>query len=478
MTFWISAKTTRAPHVENAAHRLDFEELGEAPTPFLAHVKTNGGDLVLVKRIENDRYYLSSDKWDSHKVDADEFKKMYNGIVLSAESSDRPASVVTAPAILKQVKTPALCAGAILILSAVLVFHSTYTQGISLQSALLALFKTAGLITSVLLLIQSVDSNNPLVQVLCQTQGKTDCNAILSSKAAKAFWGFSWSEIGFFYFAGTWLLFLFGGNSPAVWQTIVLLNFISLPYTFYSIYYQWRVAKQWCVLCCTVQALLWLEFIAIALLSPLSFVLKDSSGGEGWGEASALSTIFTCLLSPVILWLSLKPLFLKLQQLQPLKQQLRRFKYNAELFNKMLTEQPKYTLPNESWSIVLGNAEAENIITMVSNPYCPPCSKTHQLLDDLLNQRTDIQARIVFTANNDERDRKTPISRHLMALNDSADKATMKHALHDWYQQKQKSYEAWALMYPVELKESGFYKKINRTTGAKWPKLRPRPLCC
>jgi uncharacterized membrane protein len=352
--------------------------------------------------------------------------------------------------VLKQIKTPVLFAIALLLLATSLVFHTGYFNAFSWQLALLTLFKTAGLITSILLLIQSVDSNNPLIQVLCQTQGKTDCNAILSSKAAKALWGFSWSEIGFFYFASTWLLLLFGGTSAAVWQTVVLLNFVSLPYTFYSIYHQARVAKQWCVLCCTVQALLWLEFIDVVFTHPVF--------GQGWTDVAALSTIFICLSSPVILWLSLKPLFFKLQQLPPLKQQLRKFKYNAELFNKMLTEQPKYTLPDESWSIVLGNAEAETVITMVSNPYCPPCSKTHQLLDDLLNERTDIQARIVFTANNDERDRKTPISRHLMALNDSADRATIKQALHDWYEQKQKSYEAWASVYPVELRESGFYK--------------------
>jgi len=375
---------------------------------------------------------------------------MYNGVVLAVGASVESRSAATRSSVLKQLKTPALFTGVILVLAA-LTFRAGYFSGLSWQLGLLTAFKTIGLITSILLLIQSIDSNNPLVQVLCQTQGKANCNAILSSKAAKAFWGFSWSEIGFFYFAGTWLLLLFGGNSPAVWQTIVLLNVISLPYSFYSIYHQWRVAKQWCVLCCTVQAVLWLEFITIALLNPLSF-------GEGWGETSALSAIFLCLLTPVILWLTLKLLFLKLQQLQPLKQQLRKFKYNAELFNKILTEQPKFTLPDESWSIVLGNTEAQNIITMVSNPYCPPCSKTHKLLDDLLNERSDLQARIVFTANNDERDRKTPITRHLMALNDATDKATIKRALHDWYEQKQKSYEAWAHIYPVELKESGFYK--------------------
>ena len=102
-----------------------------------------------------------------------------------------------------------------------------------------------------------------MIQVLCQPGSKRDCNAILSSKAAKVFEGLTWSEVGFFYFAGTWLLLLFGGRSPFVWQILALLNIVSLPYTVYSIYYQARVAKKWCVLCCTIQALLWLEFFTI-----------------------------------------------------------------------------------------------------------------------------------------------------------------------------------------------------------------------
>ena len=34
------------------------------------------------------------------------------------------------------------------------------------------------------------------------------------------------------------------------------INILALPYTIFSVYYQWRVAKQWCVLCLVVQGLL------------------------------------------------------------------------------------------------------------------------------------------------------------------------------------------------------------------------------
>lgn len=346
---------------------------------------------------------------------------------------------------IEKMRYPLAMALLFFVLATTIVLHSSVFM--SWQNALAGLFKTGGLVVSVLLLIQSIDKNNPLVQTLCGGGGKTNCNAILSSKAANVFEGLTWSEVGFFYFAGTWLALMFSGGSIAMLQILAILNILSLPYTVYSIYYQARVAKQWCVLCCTVQALLWLEFISLvtAFTQPPGFL-----NATGWFN------ILICMALPIATWLMLKPLLLKAQQVKPLKDQLRHFKYNSELFNAMLKEQPKYVIPAEEWSIVLGNVEANNIITMVSNPYCPPCAKAHDVLDDWLNHNPDIQVRIIFTANNTNEDIKTPVTRHFMALNQLPDKTIVKQALNDWYNQRQKSYEAWAKAYPVQLNEADF----------------------
>jgi len=442
--------------IDNAAFRIEPDKLAGVPCPFIAHTSTNGGDFIVVNKIDGENMVVSSDKRNKVKFNIVEFKKIFNGVVLTADASPLLASGPKPATVLNDIKPALAAVGASAVFLLALVFQAGYFTSLNWQLGLFTFIKSAGLITSVLLLIQSIDSNNPLVQVLCQTKGKTNCNAILSSNAAKVFgvgW-LSWSEVGFFYFCGTWLLVLFGGNSAFTMTTLLVLNLVSLPYTVYSIYYQARVAKQWCTLCCTVQALLWLEFILLVTYTYRN--LTPLSPGEDWGEA--VTPLVICLLTPVILWTLLKPLFLKLQQLQPLKEQLRKFKYNAELFNTMLTEQPKYTLPEEEWSIVLGNTEANNTITMVTNPYCPPCAKTHKLLDELLRENDNVQARIVFTANNTENDIKTPVSRHLMALNNLHDKTIVRKALHDWYEQKQKSYEAWAKIYPIELQETEFYK--------------------
>ncbi|MDB5086755.1 MAG: hypothetical protein JWR09_749 [Mucilaginibacter sp.] len=439
-----------ALNIENAAYHVDTNSLTNVPCPFIAHTNINGGDFLVVNKINGDKVTVSSEKWNNHKINLDEFKKLFKGIVLTAEPS---AIFKTTPytTLLSTIKIPAISAALLLILVLAL-FNTGYFSKIDWQTVLLTIFKTVGLITSILLLIQSIDSNNPLVQKLCQSGTKTNCNVILTSKAAKVFDGLTWSEVGFFYFSGTWLILLLGGGSGTIWWILAGLNILSLPYTFYSIYYQARIAKQWCVLCCTVQAVLWLEFVPLITIAyKPSFRLKDV-----W--VSTAGTIISSMLIPVILWLIAKPLILKVKQLRPLKQQLRKFKYNTNLFNNALMTQPKYSQPDDTWSIVLGNLKADHIITMVSNPYCAPCAKAHNQLIELLEQRDDLQARIVFTASNTDEDIKTPVSRHLMALNQKPDKTIVKEALHDWYQQKQKTYEAWAKVYPVQIVEADFHK--------------------
>jgi len=437
-----------ALNIPNRAFSATFEELQNLQCPFLAH--TDGGDdgLVIVTQVAKDHIYFATDKSEKRRLSREAFKATFSGVVLMVEPSENYNSGISLKSRVTAIKMPAILTALILAFISTLVFHTGYFTNLAWQTILLTIFKSAGLVTSVLLLVQSIDSNNSLVQAICQSGGKTDCNAILSSKAANVFEGLTWSEVGFFYFGGTWLLLIFGGGSNFVWLVLALLNFISLPYTVYSIYYQARVAQKWCILCCTVQALLWLEFIPL-----INNFGKSLHAPDALKMGEDFSMLFTCIATPVILWVLMKPMFIKMQQFAPLKEQLRAFKYNSDLFNKMLTDQPKYALPDTDCCIMMGDERAENIFTLVSNPNCPPCAKTHQVMEELLNHNGNIQARIIFTT-----DRNHPVSSRLMALNALPDKKIVIRAMHDWYEKKQKNVEEWQAAYPVELDQNDISK--------------------
>jgi uncharacterized membrane protein len=435
--------------IESGAYRIESNELPNVPLPFIAHTTKPGAEFMLVTLLDQEKVIVTDQNSKNYRLSIGDFKAMFNNVVLAVDNSGRNIPIKKTILHLSTEGTRSIIGLSLLAMLIVVSIIIALPNLNGWRPFVAILCKTAGLIVSVLLLIQSIDRNNPLVQTLCSGGGKTNCNAIITSKAANVFEGLSWSEVGFFYFAGTWLALLFGGGSLALFQVLAVLNIFSLPYTFYSIYYQARVAKQWCVFCCMVQALLWLEFIPmIGFLSspfqPLSF--------------TALVGLLICLAAPIATWLLIKPLFLDTQKVKSLKNELRKLKYNSDLFKSLLKEQPKYAMPADNWSIVLGNVEAENVITMVSNPYCQPCAATHHYLDQWLNHNSDIQLRLVFTGNNKNEDAKTSVTRHLMALNELPDKRKVKHALHDWYGQKQKDYNAWAKAHPVTLDETKYYK--------------------
>ncbi|HTH83000.1 MAG TPA: vitamin K epoxide reductase family protein [Mucilaginibacter sp.] len=431
--------------VPNAAYELNFDELiaAEVPTPFVAHFKK--GEFVLVTYLDSKHVRVSHQLWNNHKLTIDEFKELYGGSILIAEKDDTSGEFDyknrRAKERFNEARGPIVITGAAIIFITFLLLNPAYTSAFNWQVALLTLFKTAGLTTAILLLIQSIDTNNPLIQKLCGADNNKDCNAILSSKAAKISEELSWSEIGFFYFAGTWLVLLFNNSNTAVMQMLALLNMVSLPYTFYSIYYQWRVAKQWCRFCCVVQGLLWLEFFAF-----MPYVIN----GIQLPDLKEFINLFVGMVIPVLAWIFVKPYLLVKNQITPLKQQLRKFKYNTDLFNKLLNNEPKYQIPAEDHTLILGNREAEHVITIVSGPYCPPCATAHKKLDEWLESREDIKLQIIFASPDSDEDPKTKIAAHLMALQGNRDDISLKRAVNDWYEEKQKNYDAWAKHYPVE----------------------------
>jgi len=303
------------------------------------------------------------------------------------------------------------------------------------------------------LLIQSIDASNPLVQNLCGLNSKNNCNAILKSEAAKVTSWLTWSEVGFFYFAGSLLTLVINPNSLTV---LAWINLFTLPYTVYSINYQYR-QKNWCILCCTIQVLLWLEFLTSIGFGLITFKQADLT------PYTLFLSLF-CFLLPIATWAFLKPFFSKASQVSSLKQQLNKFKYNSELFIQALENQPHYAVPEDLMPIILGNPLAENIITMVSNPFCDPCAKAHQQLDEWLRQRNDLQLKIIFTTADHDDDEKTKMARHINALAKSNNMAFVENALSDWYAQTQKKYDTWAEQYPVSL--NGDINKVTERQKA------------
>lgn len=400
--------------------------------PFIAHSSVNGGQFLMVKEIKNGKVKFSDEYHVTNEITEDEFLQRWDGIILYAVSSENSGESNYKENVVKGwlnlLRMPFLLLTLLTGMTLMLI-NSTETQWH--YFSLLGL-KLTGIVVSVLLLVYSINTNNPFLQNLCTLGKKNNCNTILRSKASKITTWLNWSEVGMFYFTGTFLCLLFHPSSVPL---LSWLNIACLPYTFYSIGYQIKI-KNWCILCCTVQGLLWLEAVIFITSSPYTLpVLKSAD------------IIF--FLFPIALWSFIKPYLFESAQVKPLTKKLNKFKYNSDIFSHLLNSQPRYSIPDDLSPIILGNPAAKTVLTMVSNPFCGPCGLAHQTLDKWLKTRDDIKLNVLFATANHDRDAGTKVARHLHALSLSEDKGIIKEALNTWYGQGTKDYDTLVIQFPV-----------------------------
>jgi uncharacterized membrane protein/thiol-disulfide isomerase/thioredoxin len=438
--------------IPNNAYEVDTDNFGDLQAPFIAYANLpgTGSDFVLVTAVtaETISYLYGSKK--PITVSKTDFLQQFKNVVLIAdpvEESGEPdygAKLAQEQAATNK-KTLWAAGVAILLLLAV---TANITGLTALAFCVLRIIKFTGLAAAILLLALEINKNNAFVKNICSAGGKTNCDAVLGSKAAKI-WGISWGEIGFFYFASTTLLLLtpvisFVGKTAI----ISITNALAAPYIVFSVYYQWRVAKQWCPLCLTVQAVLAAELVwsmfnfwLPALHSPMpmsNYVLLTDGGWMG----AALGV-------PILAWYGLKPIFTKAKDYQLYYNAYKRLQYNPETFNSQLMQQPKAA---ESWQrlgITIGNPRAENTIIKVCNPYCGPCAKAHPKLEELIHQNNNVNLKIIFTARNNEHDRSAAVVKHLLAVAAEGNSLKTQQALDDWYLADKKDYQAFAIKYPM-----------------------------
>lgn len=412
--------------------------------PFIASMANNGGRFILVHQIADKQVSYSDENKKKAVMSEDDFLQHWTGILLQATltaNSGQPGHrTERMKDTFERIKIPLLAAALI----AVLLCNLNY-QAVNTGYAAWLLLKITGVIVSILLLVHSLDANNPFIQTLCSLGTKDGCDAILKTDAAKVTSWLSWSEVGLLYFTGSLLAMV---AVPVSLPLLAWLNILSLPYTCYSVIYQYR-QQNWCVLCCTAQVLLWLEFLTNVGLNGLSFppdlsLLSLTAGVK----------IVLCFVLPSLIWAAIKKSLGQAAQVDPMKQQLKKFKYNSDLFDQMLRKQPRYAVPDTLMPVSLGDPSAATIITMVSNPFCGPCAKAHQAIDEWLSYRKDLQLKIIFTSRDKDDERKLQVARHVHALTGLNDPQLLKQALYDWYAQTPKKYNAWAEKYPVSLENA------------------------
>jgi hypothetical protein len=417
--------------IENSAFKISKENLKfeDLSYPLIAHLTEKGGHFILLESGDQNYMTFSDENHNRQRITKVDFLKRWSGVLLYANSNgnggEKKYYQNQLLYLLGLLRFPTA-----MLLTATILTYLVLKSPVSLYHILMFSAKFAGMVVSMILLNSTINSNNPLMRNLCGQGDNSDCNTILRSEASKITSWLSWSEVGFIYFSATLIYLVLNPiNSVLFWY-----NILALPYTVYSIFYQYA-KKNWCILCCSVQVLLWIEFLLNATLIH-----------EGWNQFALIDLIKSTVIFfiPIMIWTYLKPLLVAAAQLKPANQQLKKFKYNRDLFMQMLTDQPRYAIDMNLSPVVLGNEDAQNIITVVSNPFCRPCADVHRYIDEWLNTDSRIKVNILFatTSQND-----SPKNKFLNKLNN---RELVSRALNEWYESNNKNYMEWALNFPLE----------------------------
>jgi uncharacterized membrane protein len=442
--------------IDNVAFEATQDQLADIQAPFVAYMQTpsTGKDFVLVTKKDNNTINYIAQGSKEITITQKEFISRWQKIILLAEATNTSGEIDYEKKLAKekttQQKTVLKYAGLAAILLLLIITSLTGATANYFYSSIILFTKLVGLTIASLLLIYEIDKSNTFVKNICTAGKQTNCDAVLNSGAAK-FLGMSWSEVGFFYFASTFL-FLVMPSLPFA-AKLPWLSFAAIavsPYILFSIYYQYKVVKQWCPLCLATQIVLAAElFWGLYFIANNSITLSSSLISSPFPPPlERIGGALACILLPIILWYFIKPLLQKAKEATQYKAAYKRLLYHPDTFNTSLQQQHAV----DGWQnlgIIIGNPQAPNTILKVCNPYCGPCAKAHPVLEELIHNNDNYKLQIIFTTKpNATDDGKNPTS-HLMAVNATGDKQKIQQALDDWYLTPKKDYETFAQKYPL-----------------------------
>lgn len=433
--------------IRNAALRPAAEELSMLPFPALAYMNSNGGSFAVLTAVSEDKVTYMRPAGKSREITQkrDIFLREWGGVVLLAEKPVGTGSVTEKQRLLPRSAIRPLLLLLLLLMACGCIFVATPPYLLLL--VVLALIKSIGCFITCLLLWYGTDKSGLALQQVCAAGKKINCDAVLQSPASRLPGGLSWSEAGYFYFAGGFLLAVLASGHEGTWPLLAWLNALALPYILFSVFYQWWVVRQWCLLCLCVQVLLAAE---LAVSWPAYWKPALNGASPLWNVQPQLLVMAGLLFFiPVTVWFWAKPLLVKAQLNTVLKRELFSLKYNEEVFEGQLAKQPRIIADPRQLGIILGNADAEHTIVKICNPYCSHCARAHPAINELLNENDNVRIQIIFAASGKADDPATRVVRHFLAVYLKHDEQLMRQALDDWYLSPRKHYGTFAARYPA-----------------------------
>jgi uncharacterized membrane protein len=354
--------------VAHNAGRIAQEELNELPFPYLLPLDKGRGDILLIK---------NANDLTKHKNDLDQ----WGGVVLQAETSKQIIDKTNHDLYLKE-RRSRYYAISLLTLITILLLLPFIVSFSWLVFTLLAT-SLAGALVGYFILAKEVGVTYTVVDAFCNPNKATvnSCDNVL--KADISLLGIKFSDAVLTYFTFQALALGLAQALPDATAGFVMvlawLSAITLPIIFFSLYYQYFVAKAWCRLCLVVVGILAIQLSIFGIGYFNGSVLL-------FGIMSFISIIVLALLFSIIglAVLLVKSIIEQTNKLSAVWPNGNRVKHSVPVFTQLLWQQKKIDSQSFENEMRVGSPNAPIQIIMVSNLYCNPCKEKHAIVDQLL----------------------------------------------------------------------------------------------
>jgi protein-disulfide isomerase/uncharacterized membrane protein len=438
--------------VNNVAFHANFDRLKEeVELPVVVYLKERNGIFGLLHKITDKHAYLTTETSTHKEYPIDTFKELWTGIILLAEKDKDSGEQFNAEQ-LKSIRMRKIRM-AIPIVGFTIAIAACLTTSFSWPLALLFATKLAGLFFVSLLVAHELGEESALSDKLCTLTKSTGCNEVLKSKASSIMGIVKLSDIGFAYFTSTLLALLIGiaaGTANSAIGLIAWLPLLAIPYVVFSVTYQLLVVKKWCPFCMGVIGLLVAEAVAAVAYGLVALELPTIGSILLYGIA---------LLIIITVWIVVKPMLKRLKEASRFEHLYTRLKRKPEVIKGILAESDYTEIPTVEGELILGNPNATFTITEVVNPYCSPCAKSFDKLNELLKEAgNNFKVQFRFLVKSNREDKSTKVAAHILALTEKLSPEELRNALDIWF--KERDYEKWKKEYPAKVDEH-IYQRLE-----------------
>lgn len=429
-------------NVSNLSVRLGSSELRSVPVPALAFLTLGGGLLAPIVSVDEQYVQWYDTNYGMQRDSIQSFANKWSGVTVLVETNEHSGEPDyekrKMAEIARRLKWPFALLLFVLSISTFPFFASSPLSILPPSLGLLFFAKSAGLAICLMLVWLGLDKSNTSLRKVCQLSSKMSCDNILNSGAAKLAGLINWSEIGLVYFLSTLLALVISVVLGSIQECLVFLagfNLFALPYTLYSVIYQGVIAKQWCVLCLTVQVLLWCEFVInYNFFWPYSLQLTST----------AVPILFFSLSAAIVFWLVVKAALESSSKLVSLSIAFERLKFDQQYIESLLSKQRSIPSIFPDMKIGrIGNEFAPNVLTIVLTPKCRSCAELHSEVMASVLQNPNMRVQIIFAASHGAEDESGKVARFILSLGQDE----INPALKDWFMNRSLHADQWIAQY-------------------------------